>query len=59
MCLVAAQMAETEVTAATLCSSATQVVAISVLFAVASTFGPGVGRVVKGPIGMEVGGRSF
>lgn len=40
------------------CSSAIPVVATLVRCAVASTFGLGVGRVAKGPIGMGLGGRS-
>jgi len=40
------------------CLSATRVVATLVRCAVVSTFGPGVGRVGKGPIGMALGGRS-
>ncbi len=41
------------------CLFAIPVVATSVRCAVASTFGLGVGRAGKGPIGMGPGGRSF
>ncbi len=59
MCLVVVLMVEMVGMGGMWCWSAMPRGVISVLFAVASTFGLGVEGVAKGRIDMGLGGRSF